>query len=70
MAQVILEAIQDADLLHESSLVAPRVTASIGTCTNNRGEAWGREEMIFRADSALYKSKAEGRNRATAAEEE
>ncbi|CDN45957.1 GGDEF domain-containing protein [Paenibacillus sp. P22] len=70
MAHAILEAIQAADIPHETSLAAPRVTASIGSSTNQRGEAWSREEMISRADRALYKSKAAGRNRAAAAEEE
>lgn len=50
---------------HSLSTSGPFVTVSIGVATRNPGEKFGRDEIIVRADKALYQSKAQGRNQVT-----
>jgi diguanylate cyclase (GGDEF)-like protein len=44
----------------------PQVTISLGICSFNQQEQLNAEQLIQRADAALYISKQEGRNRSTA----
>jgi diguanylate cyclase (GGDEF)-like protein len=44
----------------------PQVTISLGICTFNKDTKLSAEEIIHRADEALYLSKERGRNRTTA----
>jgi diguanylate cyclase (GGDEF)-like protein len=43
--------------------VAPFLTVSIGVSTRNPGDPFSDEELVARADQALYRAKSTGRNR-------
>ena len=51
-------------VVESPSGVAVRVTSSAGVCTAAGASA---EELLARADEALYRAKSEGRNRVVAA---
>ncbi|MEK6743447.1 MAG: PAS domain S-box protein [Nitrospirota bacterium] len=65
LAEALRERLEKEAIPHEKSDVAPVVTISIGVVsapiTRDRDRAW----YIKHADEALYRSKAEGRNRVT-----
>jgi diguanylate cyclase (GGDEF)-like protein/PAS domain S-box-containing protein len=65
LAEALRQRIEKEAIPHERSDVAPVVTISIGVVsariTRDRERAW----YIKHADEALYRSKAEGRNRVT-----
>lgn len=65
LAEALRQRMEKEAIPHERSDVAPVVTISIGVVsapiTRDRGRAW----YIKQADEALYRSKAEGRNRVT-----
>ena len=65
LAEALRQRIEKEAIPHETSDVAPVVTISIGVVsapiTRTRNRAW----YIKQADDALYRSKAEGRNRVT-----
>ena len=65
LAEALRERMEKEAVPHEKSDVAPVVTISIGVVsapiTRDRDRAW----YIKHADEALYRSKAEGRNRVT-----
>lgn len=52
---------------HERSVVRPVVTISVGAATMRPGADHTPEALVVAADSALYRAKSEGRDRAVAA---
>jgi len=65
IAERLLKNICDANIPHEKNEVAPYITVSIGGTTgivNNKQE---ESDYVKSADTALYKSKQNGRNRYT-----
>lgn len=64
--QVLAEKIRDAvwwlNLPHQASEVAPRVTLSLGAATYT-GQYATPDALLKAADDALYRAKAQGRNR-------
>lgn len=64
VAERVRQAVLQIDLLHEMSDVAPVVTVSIGVATALADQPPRElEAFIAAADQALYRAKAEGRNR-------
>lgn len=63
VAEKILDNIRDCGIIHEKSKVAGHVTISIGATTCEVKLCQRSEDYIKRADKALYKAKAEGRDR-------
>ncbi len=55
--------IEAQDISHALSGVAKHVTISLGVASVAPDDGTAPEDLIARADSALYKAKAEGRNR-------
>lgn len=66
LAERLRSAMEEAGLVHPSSQVAPYITLSIGVASGRVEEDITADVLIRVADSALYQSKAEGRNRVTA----
>lgn len=64
VAQSINKALETAALRHDVSPTHHHVTVSIGGASCARSVAYSLEELIKRADRALYKAKHSGRNRA------
>lgn len=68
MGEKLRQAINDRGMPHKASDVAPYVTLSIGVSTALEvGEEMNADWFVSKADEALYKSKATGRNRVTLA---
>jgi diguanylate cyclase (GGDEF)-like protein/PAS domain S-box-containing protein len=67
MAERLRSAMEEAGVVHPSSDVAPCVTLSVGIASGRVHADITPEILIQAADSALYLSKAEGRNRVTVA---
>jgi diguanylate cyclase (GGDEF)-like protein len=65
VAETLLEQIRKLNLPHRSSLVAERVTISLGVATVLPTRETSSTILIDRADKALYASKIAGRNRFT-----
>lgn len=65
--QQLLDAVQELNIEHEQSEVAPYLTISIGgfihTPAADKNTEDSIERMISKADSALYRAKSDGRNR-------
>lgn len=59
----IRQALDEAALEHAASPVAPKVTLSIGITAFTPGKDRRGEDLIARADEALYRAKQGGRNR-------
>ncbi|OQY39824.1 MAG: hypothetical protein B6229_03050 [Spirochaetaceae bacterium 4572_7] len=57
------EAIEDLNIEYEENVL--KVTVSLGICTYNWVEEIKENELLKRADDALYQSKGAGRNRST-----
>ena len=55
--------LRDHPLAHAASAVAPYVTLSIGITAFTPGKDSRAEDLIARADEALYRAKETGRNR-------
>ena len=64
-AEELRAKIEALGLEHKSSKIADVVTISIGVCTVIPDETMHYEEIIKKADNALYLSKERGRNRVT-----
>lgn len=62
IAHDITEAMNERAIAHASSSAAPIVTLSIGVATIRPGPSVSPDLLLSRADQALYKSKANGRN--------
>jgi len=65
VANKILEAVRACDIPHEKNEVAGYVTISIGVTTSDVRQGQSGKDYIIRADTALYQSKQNGRNRYT-----
>jgi diguanylate cyclase (GGDEF)-like protein/PAS domain S-box-containing protein len=65
-AERLRSAMEKAGVVHPSSAVAPCITFSIGIASGRVEADITSEVLIQAADNALYRSKAEGRNRVTA----
>ena len=65
-AERLRSAMEEAGILHPSSAVAPCITLSVGIASGRVDAGITSEVLIQAADNALYRSKAEGRNRVTA----
>ena len=63
VAERIMDRIRSLRLPHPDSAVAPYVTVSIGVAVARRGEGCSGAELVARADKALYRAKAGGRDR-------
>ena len=63
VARRICQRVRDADIAHAASSEG-RMTVSIGIATRQSGDD-EVEQMLRRADAALYRAKAAGRNRAS-----
>jgi diguanylate cyclase (GGDEF)-like protein/PAS domain S-box-containing protein len=66
LAERLQRAMKEAHIVHPSSGVAPYLTFSIGIASERVRAGVNAKSLIQAADNALYRSKAEGRNRVTA----
>jgi len=68
VGEKLRQALEDRAMPHKGSDVAPYVTMSIGIATASElAEGIDADWFVAKADEALYKSKANGRNRVTCA---
>lgn len=67
IAESIRRSIEDLRIPHEASMVRQYVTVSVGVAVADPRDGGTPELLIFTADEALYRAKAEGRNRVVAA---
>jgi len=65
IAGEILENVRACDIPHEKNDAAPCITVSVGGTSSEVGNTQTGGEYIKRADTALYQSKQNGRNRYT-----
>ena len=63
IAEQIKENVKNLNILHQSSKTCSQMTISIGVATTFAGFETSEIELITMADKALYRAKAEGRNR-------
>jgi len=63
IAEQIRQAVERLAIAHGKSPAAPHVTLSLGVATSVPSETGTPEQLIKRADDALYKAKSSGRNR-------
>lgn len=68
-AEEIRQRVEDLGIAHEYSETAEHVTISVGVCTCTPDDQDKAEELVKKADEALYRSKEEGRNRVTSSSE-
>lgn len=64
IAQRMLAKVKDLNIAHESSLTTNHVTISCGIASLKLPKDQFSDDLIFRADQALYEAKKEGRDRA------
>ena len=67
-AEILLKAVEGLRIPHGDSDASPYVTLSIGLVSTRVGAGTPADWFITWADEGLYRSKAEGRNRVSAAE--
>lgn len=67
VAERIRRAVQDMCIEHKASDVAKCVTLSLGVSTSLPGEKLKAQQLIERADKALYRAKESGRNQSVKA---
>ena len=65
VAEVLREAIQNLSIPHKSSPVNEVVTVSVGVVASNPMDDNSFDNLLKRADEALYQAKESGRNRIT-----
>jgi diguanylate cyclase (GGDEF)-like protein len=63
IADAIRTAVEDLEIPHKSSDVTNVVTVSLGVCCADPDSNLELDELINRADAALYQAKSAGRNR-------
>jgi len=63
IAQRLLELVRALGIPHRASGVAPQVTISIGVASVNPADTTSPDNLLRRADKALYRAKAQGRDR-------
>jgi len=63
VAERLIQAISAENIPHAASMVAENLTLSIGVATLEDGEAASATQFTAYADEALYRAKANGRNR-------
>ncbi|WP_221798919.1 GGDEF domain-containing protein [Oceanobacter mangrovi] len=66
LAEGLRQKIHDAGMPHELSIPWQRVTISVGLASHVAGDGISQNELIERADKALYQAKGKGRNRVCA----
>jgi len=64
VAEKTLQKVAELNIPHEKSPIAPYVTISAGSASMQPTRADEPEELVKRADQALYHAKEQGRNRA------
>jgi diguanylate cyclase (GGDEF)-like protein len=67
-AEMLRKAVEDLNIPHAESSAAPYVSLSIGVVSAKVGPKMDAAWFIERADTALYQSKATGRNKVSLAE--
>jgi diguanylate cyclase (GGDEF)-like protein len=68
LAEALLLAVADLDIAHKKSKIADHLTLSIGLASMVPAIDSAANELIEMSDKALYRAKAEGRNRVVTAE--
>ncbi|NLM41518.1 MAG: diguanylate cyclase [Firmicutes bacterium] len=68
VAERLRSAVYDLEIPHESSHVADVLTVSIGVASSMPNQPWSYDQLLQWADEAVYRAKAEGRNRVVAYE--
>ncbi|WP_248929478.1 diguanylate cyclase [Paenibacillus hamazuiensis] len=63
VAESVRKKVESMRIPHEYSPVGPHITISLGTASLIPVSVAGQKELVEMADRALYKAKAEGRNR-------
>lgn len=63
VAEQLRSRIEAIAIPHEQSKALPVVTVSLGIASSSQGQALSVEELILKADQALYAAKQSGRNR-------
>ncbi|NGZ77323.1 sensor domain-containing diguanylate cyclase [Saccharibacillus alkalitolerans] len=63
IAELLLESVRSLAIPHHYSDVSDQITISVGGFTMKPGDHFGANELIGKADAALYQAKAEGRAR-------
>lgn len=59
----LVKSVEALNIMHEYSSAADHVTISVGMAFKEIGDDVTKEELLKKADDALYKAKSEGRNR-------
>ena len=70
MTEGMLEAVSRLEIPHKASVAVDTVSISIGVASANGHESMTKEELIERADEALYFAKENGRNQAQLSKKE
>ena len=70
MTRTMLKAVEDLGIPHKSSKAVDIVSLSIGVASANGTENLSVQELIERADEALYEAKETGRNKAVLSRKE
>lgn len=63
VAKKIAQSVRSSNLIHEASSVAAIVTLSIGCATASKDQNMNKNDLIGRADMALYEAKKSGRDK-------